>query len=263
MSNDVHQKEIAISVENLHIWYRTISKLSIKQVFCPSKKSGRGWFEAVHGVSFTLEKGKILGIIGSNGSGKSTILRALAGIFSPDEGAIDLHKNSISLLSIGAGFQPKLTGMENIYLSGLLLGFSEKQIKEKEQEIIEFADIGRFINEPVETYSSGMHSKLAFAVATILETDIILIDEILSVGDVKFQEKSFNRMKELINREDRTVVIASHVLATIENLCDEVLWIDNGLIKMHGNTGDVVKAYKAFWNLMIHNYQEVSPEFQN
>ena len=217
------KKEAAITVKNLHISYRGLKKFSIKRSLFKGKKNSKEIFEAVKGISFEVEKGKILGFIGKNGSGKSTTLRALAGIFSPDKGSINLHGNSVSLLSIGVGFQPKLTGYENIYLSGMLLGFSESQIKEKEKEIIEFADIGDFIYKPVKTYSSGMHSKLAFAITAILETDIMLIDEVLSVGDAAFKEKSYNKMKELISDENRTVVIVSHSLDTIKNLWKQKL----------------------------------------
>lgn len=240
------KKEAAITVKNLHISYRGLKKFSIKRSFFKGKKNSKEIFEAVKGISFEVEKGKILGFIGRNGSGKSTTLRALAGIFSPDKGSINLHGNSVSLLSIGVGFQPKLTGYENIYLSGMLLGFSESQIKEKEKEIIEFADIGDFIYKPVKTYSSGMHSKLAFAITAILETDIMLIDEVLSVGDAAFKEKSYNKMKELISDENRTVVIVSHSLDTIKNLCNEVLWLHNGEIKMMGEPEKVIEEYKKF-----------------
>lgn len=193
-------KKIAVTVENLHITYRGLKKTSIRASW---KNFGAKveLFHALKGVSFEIEEGKILGIIGKNGAGKSTMLRAIAGIFSPDKGKIDLHGRSISLLSIGVGFNKKLTGRENIYLSGMLLGFSEDQIAAKEKEIIKFAAIGDFINKPVKTYSSGMYSKLAFAITAILETDITLIDEVLSVGDAKFKEKSYNKMKELISDE--------------------------------------------------------------
>ena len=239
------EREAAITVKNLHISYRGIKKFSIKRSLF-TKKNSKEIFEAVKGISFEVEKGKILGFIGKNGSGKSTTLRALAGIFSPDKGSIDLHGNTISLLSIGVGFQPKLTGYENIYLSVMLLGFSESQIKEKEREIIEFADIGDFIYKPVKTYSSGMHSKLAFAITAILETDIMLIDEVLSVGDAAFKEKSYNKMKELISDADRTVVIVSHSLDTIKNLCDEVLWLHEGKIKEYGKPEEVIEKYSEF-----------------
>ncbi len=238
--------DIAITVKNLHISYRGLKKFSIKRSLLKYKKNQIEIFEAVKGISFELERGKILGFIGKNGSGKSTTLRALAGIFSPDKGTIDLHGNSVSLLSIGVGFQPKLTGYENIYLSGMLLGFSEQQIKEKEKEIIEFADIGDFIYKPVKTYSSGMHSKLAFAITAVLETDIMLIDEVLSVGDKLFKEKSYNKMKELISDADRTVVIVSHSLDTIAELCDEVLWLHEGKMKMYGKPEEVIAAYEEF-----------------
>ena len=203
-------------------------------------------FNALKDVSFELEEGKILGIVGKNGSGKSTMLRAIAGVFSPDKGFIDLHGNTISLLSIGVGFNKKLTGYENIYLSGMLLGFNKKEIKEKEKEIIEFADIGEFIYKPVRTYSSGMYSKLAFAITAILETDIMLIDEVLSVGDIQFKEKSYNKMKELISDEKRTVIIVSHNLQTLKELCDEILWLHEGNIKMIGSTEKVLNAYSEF-----------------
>lgn len=238
------KKNIAITVDNLHITYRGLKKTSIRASW--SKLSKIELFKALKGVSFEVEQGKILGIIGKNGSGKSTMLRAIAGIFSPDKGKIDLHGNSISLLSIGVGFNKKLTGKENIYLSGMLLGFSESEIAKKEKEIIEFADIGSFIDKPVKTYSSGMYSKLAFAITAILETDIMLIDEVLSVGDAKFKEKSYNKMKELISDDHRTVIIVSHSLGTISELCDEVLWLNDGEIVMIDTPDKVLPKYKEF-----------------
>lgn len=239
------EKEIAISVKNLQISYKDIQKFSVKRALFKKKKKAE-IFKAVDGVSFEVEKGKILGIIGKNGSGKSTLLRAIAGIFSPDKGSIDLKNNTISLLSIGVGFNRKLTGYENIYLSGMLLGFSEEFIKEKEKEIIDFADIGEFIYRPVKTYSSGMYSKLAFAITAILETDIMLIDEVLSVGDVQFRKKSYSKMKELIMDDNRTVVIVSHVSSTLQELCDEVIWLHDGKIKMQGDPDKVLPEYEKF-----------------
>lgn len=241
------EKNIAVTVKDLHISYRGLKKTSIRASW-RKKREKIEIFEALKGVSFEIDEGKILGIIGQNGAGKSTMLRAIAGIFSPDKGVIDLHDNTISLLSIGVGFNRKLTGRENIYLSGMLLGFSEAQIAEKEDEIIKFADIGDFIDRPVKTYSSGMYSKLAFAITGILETDIMLIDEVLSVGDAKFKEKSYNKMKELISDAHRTVIIVSHSLGTIEELCDEVIWLEQGKIKMQGNASEVIKKYKEFVN---------------
>lgn len=236
----------AITVKNVHIKYREIKQISIRDIFLRRKEKMYEEYEAIKGVSFDLEKGKILGIIGKNGSGKTTLLKALAGIFSPNEGVIDLHKNTVSLLSIGIGFQPKLTGYENIYLSGMLLGFSEKEIKSKEKEIIDFCELGDFIYKPVRTYSSGMYSKLAFSITAILETDIILIDEVLSVGDTNFRKKSYNKMKELITDSNRTVVIVSHDMNILRDLCDEIIWLHDGKIKMRGNTLEVLSNYEQF-----------------
>ncbi len=239
------KKRIALTVQDLHITYRGLKKTSIRAIW--TKLGSRvERFHALKGVSFELEEGKILGIVGKNGSGKSTMLRAIAGIFSPDKGFIDLHGNTISLLSIGVGFNKKLTGKENIYLSGMLLGFSEEEIRAKEKEIITFADIGDFIDRPVKTYSSGMYSKLAFAITAILETDIILIDEVLSVGDAQFKEKSYNKMKELISDEHRTVLIVSHSLDTIASLCDIVLWLNDGDLMELGPVDEVLPKYKEF-----------------
>lgn len=241
-------KNVAVTVKNLHISYRGLKKSSIRASWKKLKNKVE-IFEALKGVSFEIEEGKILGIIGKNGSGKSTMLKAIAGIFSPDKGTIDLHGNSISLLSIGVGFNNKLSGYENIYLSGMLLGFSESEIKAKEKEIIDFADIGDFIYKPVQTYSSGMHSKLAFAITAILETDIMLIDEVLSVGDVKFKEKSYNKMRELISDDKRTVIIVSHSMGTLEELCDEILWLNDGQIVKIGSPEEIIKEYKKFMKL--------------
>lgn len=238
-------KKITVTVKNLHITYRGLKKSSIRASWKHFGKKVE-LFHALKGVSFEIEEGKILGLIGKNGSGKSTMLRAIAGIFSPDKGSIDLHGNTISLLSIGVGFNKKLTGRENIYLSGMLLGFSEEEIAAKEKEIIKFADLGDFIYKPVKTYSSGMYSKLAFAITAILETDIMLIDEVLSVGDAKFKEKSYNKMKELISDEHRTVIIVSHNLNTVRELCDEVLWLNEGEIIEIGKAEDVIPRYEEF-----------------
>lgn len=224
-----------------------LNKVSFfRALMSPKKFTKTEYFEAVKGVSFEVEKGQILGIVGKNGSGKSTLLRAIAGIFSPDEGTIDLHGNSISLLSIGVGFQNSLTGRENIYLSGMLLGFSREFIDEKIDEIIEFSELEKFIDRPVKSYSSGMYSKLAFSITAILETDIMLIDEVLSVGDAKFKKKSYAKMKELISKDDRTVLIVSHSSDTIKSLCDNVLWIHDGEMKMYGTTAEVLPKYDEF-----------------
>jgi ABC-type polysaccharide/polyol phosphate transport system ATPase subunit len=238
--------EYAIEVDNLCIHYRTLRKYSIKQSLLKGKREKDSVFEAVKNISFKVEKGEILGIIGKNGSGKSTMLRAIAGIFSPNKGTIDLHGHSISLLSIGVGFQSELSGRENIVLSGMLLGFSEKQIRQKMDAIIEFSEMRTLIDYPVRTYSSGMYSKLAFSITAILETDIMLIDEVLSVGDSRFKKKSYNKMKELISDKDRTVIIVSHDAKTIANLCTNVLWINDGELVKYGPTAEVLPEYEKF-----------------
>lgn len=238
--------EYALEVNELCICYRNLKRYSIKQNFLHRKKKKETDFEAVRQVSFSVEKGSILGIVGKNGSGKSTLLRAIAGILAPDSGTIDLKGNRVSLLSIGVGFEKELTGRENILLSGLLLGFSEKEIQERTKEIIAFAELEDFIDAPVRTYSSGMYSKLAFSITAILETDIMLIDEVLSVGDAKFKKKSYNRMKQLISDKNRTVLFVSHSKEALESLCKELLWFHDGRIQMRGDTKEVMQAYEAF-----------------
>ena len=238
--------EYAIEVENLCISYRGLKAYSIKQNLLHGKRSRAEEFQAVKNVSFKVEKGEILGLIGKNGSGKSTMLRAIAGIFSPNSGTINLHGHSVSLLSIGVGFQKELSGRDNILLSGMLLGFSEAQIREHMDEIIQFSELGKFIDAPVRTYSSGMHSKLAFSITAVLETDIILIDEVLSVGDSRFKKKSYAKMKKLISDTNRTVVIVSHDMKTIRDLCSKVLWINDGEMVQYGDTETVLEAYDAF-----------------
>ena len=236
----------SITVKDLWIRYKSIQAYSVKKNLLRLKSVDSKTVEAVRGVTFSVEEGEILGIIGKNGSGKSTLLKALANIFSPDEGSIDIHDRSISLLAIGVGFKSELTGRENIMLSGLLLGFSEKEVLEREPEIIEFAGLGEFIDMPVRTYSSGMYSKLAFSVTAVLETDIMLIDEVLSVGDERFKKKSYDKMKSLISDGKRTVVIVSHALDTLSELCDRVMWMNDGKIEMIGDTKEVIAKYREF-----------------
>jgi len=243
---NVENIEYAIKVENLHIRYKSLKAYSIKKNLLKMKKNEVEEFEAVRGVSFQVPKGQIMGIIGKNGSGKSTMLRAIAGIFSADEGSIDLCGNKVSLLSIGVGFKKQLTGRENILLSGMLLGYTEAQVRERMEEIIKFAEIGKFIDMPVRTYSSGMYSKLAFSITAVLKTDIMLIDEVLSVGDEKFKKKSFKRMKKLISNKDRTVMIVSHNIQTLSDLCETVMWMHEGEIRKIGPADEVLEEYKEF-----------------
>ena len=236
----------AIEVKDLKITYKCVKSLSMRKSLFRLRKSKLEVYEALRGISFEVKKGEIMGIVGKNGSGKSTLLRAIAGIFSADSGSIELESDSVSLLSIGVGFQKKLSGRENIILSGMLLGFSEQQVRDKMDEIIAFANLGKFIDMPVKTYSSGMYSKLAFSITAVLESDIMLIDEVLSVGDAKFKKKSYKKMQELIMDENRTVVIVSHSTETLEKLCTSLLWLHEGEIKMQGDTKTVLDAYNEF-----------------
>lgn len=236
----------AIEVNNLHIKYKCLQSFSLKKSLMNLKKTRSEVYEAVRGISFEIQRGEIVGIIGKNGSGKSTTLRAIAGIFSADEGTIELDSENVALLSIGVGFQKKLTGRENIMLSGMLLGYPQQKIEEKMNEIIEFAELGQFIDMPVKTYSSGMFSKLAFSITAVLEPDIMLVDEVLSVGDAKFKKKSFKKMQDLISDENRTVVIVSHNTETIKKLCNRLIWIHEGQIKMIGTVDEVLPVYDEF-----------------
>ena len=236
----------AIEVKDLKITYKCVKSLSMRKILFHLRKSKLEVYEALRGISFEVKKGEIMGIVGKNGSGKSTLLRAIAGIFSADSGSIELESDSVSLLSIGVGFQKKLSGRENIILSGMLLGISEQEVRDKMDEIIEFAILGKFFDMPVMTYSSGMYSKLAFSITAVLETDIMLIDEVLSVGDAKFKKKSYKKMQELIMDENRTVVIVSHSTETLEKLCTSLLWLHEGEIKMQGDTKTVLDAYNEF-----------------
>ena len=239
------KEEYSIEVNNLEVDYRSMKSFKIKtNIFKMWRKKEK--FTALKDVSFKVKKGSVIGIIGRNGSGKSTLLKTIAGIFSPDKGTVDIKNNSIALLSIGLGFNTELSGYENIYLSGLLLGFSKEEIKNKIADIIEFSELGDFIYKPVKTYSSGMHSKLAFSITALLDTDILLIDEVLSVGDINFKEKSFAKIKEIIQNEDKTVLIVSHALSTIEEICDKTMWLDMGRLVEYGETKKVTKNYAKF-----------------
>ena len=246
MENDSEAKRnVAIEVKDVRISYRILNDVSIhKSLF--QKKEKNVYFEAVKGISFQVKEGGILGVVGKNGSGKSTLLRAIAGVFAPNSGTIDLKGHTVSLMALGVGFKDNLSGRENIKLSGLLLGFSDKEIAKREQDIIEFAELGQFIDRPVRTYSSGMHSKLAFAITAMLETDIILVDEVLSVGDHNFRKKSKKKMKQLITDDKRTVIIVSHNMDTLRELCDEVLWIHEGELKEIGDPKKVLDHYVQF-----------------
>lgn len=240
--------KIALEVSHVSIDYKNLMHMSMHQTLRKDGVKRANVVRAVNDVSFTLEKGKILGLVGRNGSGKTTLLRSVAGIFQPDEGYIDTKGNRVSLMAIGIGFNPNNTGRENILKSGMLLGFDFNYVKERMNEIIEFSELGSFIELPVRTYSSGMYSKLSFAITAILDTDIMLVDEVLSVGDEHFRQKSLKKMEELM-RSDRTVLIVSHDTDTLKEFCDQVLWINDGKFIKMGNTNEVLDEYDQFMKL--------------
>ena len=201
-------------------------------------------FRALSGVSFTVEKGEVIGIIGRNGSGKSTLLKIISGIYKPTGGSVTLGGSVVPMLELGSGFDQELTGYENIFLNGAILGYTEKYLREKLDEIIAFSELGDFINMPIKTYSSGMMMRLAFSVATVVNPEILIVDEILAVGDEFCQKKSFARMQELMSG-GTTVLFVSHNLDQIRNMCGRVVWLDGGHIRMAGPTQEVCAAYAA------------------
>lgn len=239
---------IALEVNHVSIDYRNLMHMSMHQSLLQKGVKRAETIRAVNDVSFQVEQGKILGIVGRNGSGKTTLLRSIAGIFRPDEGYIDTKGNRVSLMAIGIGFNANNTGRENILKSGMLLGCPLDYVKDRMDEIIEFSELGDFIDRPVRTYSSGMHSKLSFAVTAILDTDIMLVDEVLSVGDERFRQKSYKKMEELM-LSDRTVLIVSHATNTLKQFCDQVLWINDGKFMKLGETEEVLAEYDEFMKL--------------
>lgn len=200
-------------------------------------------FTALEDVSFTVKKGETLGLIGRNGAGKSTILKVISGILKPTEGGVITRGNVVPMLELGSGFDFDLTGRENIFLNGAILGYSEEFLKEKYQEIVEFSELGQFIETPIRNYSSGMLARLAFSVATVVKPDILIVDEILSVGDAQFQEKSKARMLELMGG-GTTVLFVSHDIRQIAEMCNSVIWLENGKCKMLGEASAVCCAYE-------------------
>jgi teichoic acid transport system ATP-binding protein len=248
----------AVTVDHVSISYHMIHSFQFRRAGKGLSSKSFERFFAVKDVSFSLAEGRILGIIGRNGSGKSTLLKAIAGIFSPDSGTINLHGKRVSLLSIGVGFQATLSGHDNIFLSGMLLGISKKEIERKLDEIIEFSELGDFIYKPVGTYSSGMSSKLAFSISSILDTDILLIDEILSVGDIGFKKKSFKKIHNIITDNTKTVIIVSHDEKMIREQCDQVLWMEKGNVIKSGKPDTIVASYVKFMEEVIENKRNLS-----
>ena len=212
-------------------------------------KLGPDEFWALKDVSFQVYPGEVLGLIGRNGSGKSTLLKILSRITYPTCGKIKIYGRVASLLEIGTGFNPELTGRENVFLNGTILGMTNQEIKRKFPKIVDFSGIEKFMDTPVKFYSSGMYTRLAFSVAAHLDAEILLIDEVLAVGDADFQLKSSNRIKEMTMREDRTVIFVSHNLTSIEELCHRAILIDTGRLSRYGNAHEVVKSYRTTMNI--------------
>ena len=238
--------ENMIEVENVTMKFKMSDEPlnSLKEIFTIAVKGKLKFneFLALDHVSFSLEKGKTLGLIGKNGAGKSTTLKLISGILKPTEGIIRTYGNIVPMLELGAGFDLELTGKENIYLNGAILGYSKEYLESKYDEIVSFAEIQDFIDMPIRNYSSGMMARLAFSIASVVQPEILIVDEILAVGDVAFQEKSFNRMKELMSG-GATVLFVSHDLEKIEEMCDKVIWLERGKVIMFGDTDEVCSAY--------------------
>jgi len=202
-------------------------------------------FWALRDVSFRVEKGEVFGIVGHNGAGKSTLLKVISGILKPTGGTVRTGGRVVPMLELGSGFDFELTGRENIFLNGAILGYSERFLKDKYQEILEFSELGQFIDVPLRNYSSGMVMRLAFAVATMVNPDILIVDEILAVGDAPFQEKSKRRMMELMGG-GTTVLFVSHNIQQVREMCDKAVWLEHGMIKMQGQAQDVCDAYDRY-----------------
>lgn len=202
-------------------------------------------FIALNHVSFNVQKGDIVGFIGFNGAGKSTMLKILAGVLMPTTGSVAVKGTIAPLIEVGAGFDPELTAQENIYLNGAILGYSKAFIEQKFDSIIEFAELKDFVNVPVKNFSSGMYARLGFSIATAVQPDILIVDEVLSVGDFRFQKKCEERIRYMID-DGTTIILVSHDIDIIERLCNKVLWFDHGIIKKMGNTQDICERYKKF-----------------
>ena len=220
---------------------------SIKQAFVnffnpKYKKKKKEYFYALKDVSFNVEKGEVVGLIGSNGAGKSTLLKVVSGVMKPTKGKVTVDGIISPMIELGAGFDQNLTARENIYLNGAILGYSKNFLDSKFDEIVEFSELKDFLDVPIRNFSSGMTAKLAFSIATIVNPEILIVDEILSVGDIKFQEKSKNKMLEMI-KGGTTVLYVSHSLESIKELCDKVVWLEHGNIIKIGNTKEVCEEY--------------------
>ena len=236
--------DVIIKAENLSKVYKIYEKNldRIKEVFNPFKKQYGKDFYALRDVSFEIRRGENLGLVGKNGAGKSTLLKIITGVLTPSSGTLQVKGKIASLLELGAGFNPEMSGVENIYMTGLLMGYSREQMDNKIDDIISFADIGDFIHQPVKAYSSGMFARLAFAVNAFVEPDILIVDEALSVGDAFFQSKCMDKMRSMIDG-GVTIIFVSHDLLAVKNLCNRAFLVEAGQIKMDAPANEVIDAY--------------------
>jgi len=244
--------EPAVRVEQLSVTYRTTieKRPTLKRRLIRLGRRQRIVREvkAVRDVSFDVPQGIVLGVVGVNGAGKSTLLRTIAGILPPTEGRIEVHGRVSTLLALGVGFNGQLSGRDNVVLGSLAAGLTREEVEAKYDDIAAFAELGDFMEMPMRTYSSGMYGRLAFSVAVNLEPDILLIDEALSVGDARFKQKSFDKMRELCSHA-RTILLVSHGLRAIRRLSDEVIWMHNGRMETRGDPETVITAYKRFLDI--------------
>jgi len=252
--------DIAIRVDGLGKQYRigtreryhslrdSLSR-AVTRLFRPtrdaSQKPSADTIWALKDVSFEVQRGEVVGIIGRNGAGKSTLLKVLSRITEPTEGTVELHGRVGSLLEVGTGFHPELTGRENIYLNGAILGMSRAEIQRKFDEIVAFAEVEKFLDTPIKHYSSGMYMRLAFAVAAHLEPEILLVDEVLAVGDVEFQRKCLGKMEQVSSRQGRTILFVSHNMAAVTHLCREAILLDEGHVHLQGPSAEVIAIYHS------------------
>ncbi|QGQ98490.1 ABC transporter ATP-binding protein [Paenibacillus psychroresistens] len=237
---------LAAKIEMITKKYKLYNKPMdrLKESIHPFKKNYHKDFYAINNVSFEIKKGETVGIIGKNGSGKSTMLKMITGVLTPTSGTIQINGTISALLELGAGFNPEYTGIENIYMNGLICGFTKSEMDEKLDDILSFADIGEFVYQPVKIYSSGMFVRLAFAVAINVDPDILIVDEALSVGDMRFQQKCYRKIEEY--KSTKTILLVSHDMATITNYCDRAIWINEGELIFDGSPREIVKKYQAF-----------------
>lgn len=240
---------IAIRVKDVHVTYRTSLQKTptLKETLLRMgrRQTNVREVKALRGVSFDVPHGRVMGVIGSNGAGKSTLMRTVAGILAPSRGRIEVTGRVSTLLALGVGFNGKLSGRENVMLGGLAAGLTRVQVDERYQEIAEFAELGDFMDMPMRAYSSGMYSRLAFAVAVHMDPDILIIDEALSAGDAAFKKKAADKMQELVGKA-RTMMVVSHALGTIRDLCDEVVWLHQGRVIRIGPPEQMIAAYTKF-----------------